>query len=113
MFKNQVGYAYFQHNSNTINRITKENLLSLAKIENLFELENDKRIKTAATCKFISTCFHLFLMANEDKNYLWHYIKKYRKDMIFSRDVTLKVRMACCATYFGIWNIMENWILGR
>lgn len=113
VFKNQVGYAYFQHNSNTINRITKENLLSLAKIENLFELENDKRIKTAATCKFISTCFHLFLMANEDKNYLWHYIKKYRKDMIFSRDVTLKVRMACCATYFGFGTLWRIGFWGR
>lgn len=102
-FTDTVGYAYFQHSANTINRVDEKNISSLKYMEELIGESSITNIQNAAKSKLISTCFHLLFLADDEatEEILRGYIEKYRRELILSRSVALKVRMACLASFFG------------
>lgn len=110
---NKIGYAYVQHGSNTINSVTPKNIASLACMENLIVGICNKDLQEAAKSKFISTCFHFYLLTEDAtiRNTLEAYIKRYRKDMFFALNVSTKVRLACIASCFGFDFL--NTVFGR
>ncbi len=100
-YSNKKEYAYIQHMTNTINILTSEAMNSLKEIEKLIINEENKSLKNALTSKCVSTYFHFLLLENdrEKQKYLKTSINKYRRNLIFSKEVALKVRVACLVSF--------------
>lgn len=104
VLKNLKEYLYIQHQDSTLNKVTDATINSLDFFEKLIMNEKDENIKEALCSKYISTCFHFLRLINieSDKTKfinIVNRINKYKKKMIFAKNVAFKVRIAILLSY--------------
>ena len=77
----------------------------------------------AATCKLVSSCFHILFAIHDQKMWkrevgqLEKIIRDNRKKMLFGKDVNKKVRLGCLCSYLGFgfteWVYRKSGIQGK
>lgn len=109
-FIDRVNYYYIQHETSTISQLSRDKVKSLCVFENLLENSTNINVREALISKYISTCFHLLSLKNDnniDLSNLIGVIKQYRKCAIMGRHFAIKVKVACILSYVS-FSLVKN-----